>query len=81
MIAPSSGHSATVTLHLKIDNRSIPLTHLAHDFAILATDCDLAPGNAAIVMSIDGVVNEMHVRLPEGSRAGSRRISLALRAN
>jgi hypothetical protein len=79
MIAPSSAHSAIVTLHLKIDDRTIPLTHLAHDFAIVADVCELPPCNAEIVMSVDGVIDRMLVFLPEGCGGGNRRICVAPR--
>jgi hypothetical protein len=76
MSAPKTCHSATVTLTLVIEDREIPLSQAAHDFAIVRDFVELPPCDAELEMVIDGHVDRVSVRLPQGCRAGERRIQI-----
>lgn len=60
------GHSADVRMHLNVHGRSLRIGHLGPDFVILDDLADHPPGEAEIVMSVDGRVRRWMVDLPEG---------------
>ena len=76
MITSKSGHSALVTLELRLGERRIPLTQLAHNFAIATEPVEFPPGEGEIVMSIDGAFEHIPVFLPEGCSRSDRRFSI-----
>lgn len=71
MIAPANGYSSEIEGHLLVEERQYPLARLGPETIGLRTPLTFSPGNAEIVLSIDGRVNRMRVFLPEGSSAAS----------
>ena len=73
------GHSADVRMQLNVGGRSLKLAQLGPGFAILALPADVPPGDAEIVLSIDGNERRWNVILPNGlSRDGTK---LCFRSN
>jgi hypothetical protein len=77
MISSQGGHSADVRMRLLLDGASLPLAQLGPDFLLLESSADHAPGEATIVVSIDGNERSWGVRLPEGISARSKRVAIA----
>ena len=74
-------HSAIVTLELRAAGLCIPLAQVAHDFAIPVESIDLPPCDGEVLMTIDGELRRMPVRLHEGGQAGRRRIAISKSVN
>lgn len=73
MIAPMrNSHSALVAMELRAGDVCVPVAQLAHDFAILAEPVDLPPGEAEILLTVDGQTTRLPVFLPNGARSGCR---------
>jgi hypothetical protein len=69
-------HSADVRMELHLNGSVYQISHLGPDFLILVTPIDHPPGEAEIVMSIDGSVSRWTVRLPNGLSRASKRTSI-----
>ena len=77
MIAPTTSHSSVVTLELRAGSLRVPLAQVAHNFAIPREAIELPPCDAEILMTIDGNLTRMPVRLRNGSSTSQRRIDLS----
>ena len=77
MLTPATSHSALVTLDLHAVGRCIPLSQVAHDFAIPVEPVELPPCDAEILMTVDGELTRMPVSLREGGHVDRRRIPLS----
>lgn len=77
MIAPTNSHSSLVTLELFAAGLRIPLSQIAHDFAIPVEAVDLPACEGEILMIVDGERTVMPVALREGGQASQRRIKLS----
>jgi len=62
----SSGHSAVVTMNLRLDTKVIPVRQLAPAFLIVDGCHDLASTAGEIAVTIDGHLTLYSVELPEG---------------
>ncbi len=61
------GYSSTVSLHLLVDGRMIPLAQVGPDYAILREPMSLPQCNAEIIVGIDGREHRSAVRLVDGA--------------
>ena len=64
------GYSADVRMQLCIDGYTFAIGQLGPDFIILDQPRDYPPGEAEILLSIDGRVRRWPVQLPDGVTAG-----------
>lgn len=71
MIAPANGYSSEIEGHLLVGEQKYPLARLGPEAIGLRSPLTISPGNAEIVLTIDGRVNRMRVFLPEGSSLSS----------
>ena len=80
MIAEQSygAHSAKVEMQLIITGESIGITQMGPDFLFIAPAGEYPPGEATIVLRVDGRERQWQVRLPEGISKDSKRVALAL---
>ena len=80
MIAEQSygAHSAKVEMQLIVNGKSISVTQMGPDFLFIESAADYPPGEATIVLRVDGSERQWQVRLPEGISKDSKRIALAL---
>jgi hypothetical protein len=80
MIAENQGaHSAQVEMELLVNGSSIGITHMGPDYVLIESPTDHPPGDASIVLKVDGSQTRWNVRLPEGISKGSKRVALARR--
>ncbi len=63
-------------MELRLNGSILTISHLGPDYLILTEPVDRPPGQAEIVMSIDGSQSRWSVRLPVGLSAASRRTSI-----
>ena len=77
MIAPKNSHSSLVSLELFAAGLRIPLSQVAHDFAIPVEAVDVPACEGEVLMTVDGVQTVMLVALREGGQATQRRIKLS----
>lgn len=68
-LAPGQAYSAAVRLSLECDGRTIPLAQVADEWVIAREPQSLPPGEAVVVVEIDGRARRRHVTLPEGMSA------------
>ncbi|HMJ66992.1 MAG TPA: hypothetical protein VK615_16740 [Candidatus Binatia bacterium] len=80
MIAKQSNgaHSAVVKMRLIINGMSIPIKQMGPDFVFVESRNDYPPGEATIVLQIDGSQRQWQVRLPDGVSRNSERVPLAV---
>ena len=80
MIAEQSygAHSAKVEMRLIVNGDSISITQMGPDFLFVDSATDHPPGEATIVLQVDGSERRWQVRLPEGLSKASTRVALAL---
>ncbi len=78
MIAKSSqgGHSARVNMRLLVGERSVPVVQLGPDFLLVGEPVDLPPGEASMVMQVDGSESRWTVFLPNGISAATNRVAI-----
>ena len=60
-------YSANVRLHLVMGERTLELAQIGPSDIVLRTPTDLPPGDAEIVMDVDGHQRRWPVRLPQGA--------------
>ena len=58
--------STNVELWLETPTRRVPLAQVGDTFVVTAEECDIPPGRATLVISIDGVRSERPVDLITG---------------
>ena len=80
MIAEQSygAHSAHVEMRLIVNGASISITQMGPDFLFVESATDHPPGEATIVLQVDGSERQWQVRLPDGISKASKRVALAL---
>jgi hypothetical protein len=61
-----SGHSAVVTMNLRLGSAVIPVRQLAPTFLIVEGHHDLESGTGEIALTVDGHLTLYQVQLPEG---------------
>jgi hypothetical protein len=71
-------HSAQVEMYLIIGGHSLVIRQMGPDFLLVEPAADHPPGEATIVLSVDGRERRWRVRLPEGISKESDRVALAL---
>ena len=80
MIAePSYGaHSAQVEMRLIVNGASISIAQMGPDFLFVESATNHPPGEATIVLQVDGSERRWTVRLPDGVSKASKRVALAM---
>lgn len=74
-----TGYSSRVRLDLIVDGRTIPLAKMAHDRVVLAAPTRLQPGDAEMVLFVDGVPQRWAIEiLPH--EPNSLRVPIQIRA-
>jgi hypothetical protein len=58
-----------VQLSLETSGRVYPLAQIGPDFVVLREPTDLPPGNAEVVMRVEGSEQRWRVTLPNGATA------------
>jgi hypothetical protein len=71
------GYSADVRMRLLLNGASVALAQLGPDFVLVDAPLDHPPGEATIVLSIDGQERRWNVRLPQGISAESRTVAIS----
>jgi hypothetical protein len=71
-------HSAQVEMRLIVNGTSIGITHMGHDFVFVESPTEYPPGEASILLRVDGSESRWKVRLPDGISAGSKRVPIAM---
>jgi hypothetical protein len=61
------GYSSHVRLCLEFEGRSYSLSHIGPNFVRLREAAELPPGNAVVVMEVDGEVRRWPVVLEHGA--------------
>jgi hypothetical protein len=72
----SAGYSAAVKMHLLLNGYSLPVAQMGPDFVILREAVEHGPGDAQVVLNVDGDERRWHVRLPEGLRPEQKKVLL-----
>jgi hypothetical protein len=75
MISESSSYSAHVDMFLVLDDHKLPLGQLGPAHCILEQEREFPPGDAEIVLIIDGRESRMPVYLPNGISPGQTRVA------
>lgn len=76
-----TGYSASVRLWLEYGNRIVPLSHTARDFVIADTAVEMPPGDAVVVVEVDGVPSRRAVTLPGGMSVDSTRVAIRTKSS
>jgi hypothetical protein len=71
---PYPRHSACVQMRLLIGGHSLRVAQMGPNFLILDDTADYPPGNAEIVLSVDGQAERWTVHLPNGLHAGQKEV-------
>jgi len=74
------GHSADVRMKLYVNGHVFAIGQLGPDFLILDDTADQPPGEAEILLSIDGRERRWKVRLPDGIACGKPETRIAVGA-
>jgi hypothetical protein len=79
MLAEQSygAHSAQVKMRLIVNGAPIRITQMGPDFLFVESASDHPPGEATIVLQVDGSERQWNVHLPNGISAGSKRVTIA----
>jgi hypothetical protein len=75
-----TGYSASVRLWMECGDHVVPLSHTARDFVIADAPVDLPPGDAIVVVEVDGTPMRRDVTLPGGMSTDSPRVSIRTRS-
>jgi hypothetical protein len=67
-------------MRLLVGGRSVPVVQLGPDFLLVGEPVDLPPGEASMVMQVDGSESQWKVFLPEGISAASNRVVIGTAA-
>lgn len=70
------GHSANVSITLKLNGSSIPVAQLGPGFLLLDVATDHAPGEGSIVMRVDQSERTWPVSLPNGISSECKRVTI-----
>jgi len=62
-----NGYSSNVRLHLLVGDRTLELAQIGPNDIVLRTPADLPPGDAEIIMEIDGKQRRWSIHLPQGA--------------
>jgi len=65
-------------MFLIVNGSSISITQMGPDFLFVESGDDHPPGDATIVLQVDGGERRWQVRLPNGVSRNSKRVALAL---
>jgi hypothetical protein len=65
-------------MELRVNGKTLSIAQMGPDFLFVEPATDLPPGEATIVLSVDGKERRWRVRLPEGVSKESDRVALAL---
>jgi len=78
MIAEKSygAHSAQVKMRLIVNAASLRITQMGPDFLFVESASDHPPGEATIVLQVDGSERRWNVHLPNGISADSKRVAI-----
>lgn len=75
-------HSADIAIVMTVDGLSASVSHLGPEFVILRQPLAASPHATAILsMTIDGVIDQWTVTLPDGIPIGATRIRIDPGAN
>jgi hypothetical protein len=82
MIAEKSygAHSAQVKMRLIVNGASIRITQMGPDFLFVESASDHPPGEATIVLQVDGSERRWNVHLQNGISAESKKVGIAMPA-
>ena len=82
MIPESSqgGHSARVNMRLLVGELVVAVVQLGPDFLLVSEPLDLPPGEASMVLQVDGSESRWKVFLPQGISAASNRVAIGVAA-
>ena len=69
-----TGHSAIVKMHLVVDGRRLRIGQMGPNYLIMDDTLDHPPGEAEIIFSVDGRVEQWTVRLPNGLRSDQNHV-------
>ena len=75
-IAGKPGHSATVDLQLQVNGQVFSLAEVGPSFCFLAEPTEVPTGNAKIIVTIDGEIQQRAVELLPDSTGENGRIPL-----
>jgi hypothetical protein len=70
-----NGHCAEVRLELVIDGRALDVEQVGPRSCLLAQPIDVPPGEADVVMHVDGHRRTWRVTLPQGISRISKRVA------
>jgi hypothetical protein len=73
-------HSAQVKMRLIVNGASIRITQMGPDFLFIDSASDHPPGEATIVLQVDGSERRWNVHLQNGISAESKRVAIAMLA-
>lgn len=71
-------HSADVQMHLSVNGHVVSIGHLGPDYVILDDPIDHPPGDAQVVLAIDGKERRWQVRLVDGLSASQARARISV---
>lgn len=77
MLQNSNGHSALVQITLHVGQHAVPVSHMGPDFLLLKETLSSSATEGTVVLTIDDQVQRIPVLLPQGIRAGIRRVMIA----
>lgn len=66
-------------MRLLVNDLTVPVVQLGPDFLLLDAPLNLPAGDASVVMQVDHGERRWNVRLPDGSSAASRRVTIEAR--
>jgi hypothetical protein len=81
MIAASTGFSTNMTGFLAVDGRRVPLGQLGPAHCIVRESLSVPPGEAEILVVVDGRESRLSVYLPDGITADQPRVTYQSLAN
>jgi hypothetical protein len=77
MIHQSSiGHSSLVDMILRIDNQTLPVAQMGPDFLILKEPSSSSARFGTVILTVDGVSEEIPVRLLANIVPDSKRVAI-----
>ncbi len=70
-------HSATVQMQLLVNGSAIGVAQMGPDFLFIETASDHPPGDATLILKVDGNEQRWRVKLPKGIFSDSVRVEIA----
>ncbi len=72
-----AGHSADVRMYLKLNGHTLCVNQMGPNFLFLRDTVEHPPTDAELIFSVDGVIEQWAIRLPNGLRSGETHVLIS----